>query len=155
MAPSLGGQLCVARRAASPHRVLDQPGPQLVEIRRREPLPAQRVRPFGGEIVDQAIALGRETPRLPDEVGQPRRHRYSFASSRTASNRFASKRPVEAHWYTGAGCSFQLEPVRFMGVSIFDLTRSIVQVPLGSTKRVKATSAWPSTRSSPIRPQSA
>src|SRR5262249_56258525 len=81
----LRGEPPVARRPPSPHCVLDQPGPQLVEVRRRQSLPAERVCPLGGEVVDQAVSLRRETARLPDEVGQPGRHRYSFASSRTPS----------------------------------------------------------------------
>src|SRR4030095_10434444 len=48
-----------------------------------------------------------------------------------------------------------LAPWRGMWGRVSELTSTRVQVPFGSTKGVKATSASPSTRSSPTRPQSA
>src|SRR5262245_9108047 len=153
--PRLGRPLGLARLPAAPDRVLHEPGPELLQIRRRKALAAQRVSPLAGKVVDEAVTLGREAARLPDEIGQSRRHAYSFTSSRTASSRFASNRPVDAHWYTGVSFRLPLEPLRCRWVRIFEFTSTRVHVPFGSAKSVKATRASPSTRSSPTRPQSA
>src|SRR5438132_5827155 len=103
VAPRLGRPFSLTRLPPAPHRVLHKPRPELLQIRGRKSLAAQRVSPLAGEVLDEAVSLGRETARLLDEIGQSRRHRYSFTSSRTASSRFASNRPVDAHWYTGVG----------------------------------------------------
>src|SRR5207249_2319957 len=155
VAPRLGRPFSLTRLPPAPHRVLHKPRPELLQIRGRKSLAAQRVSPLAGEVLDEAVSLGRETARLPDEIGQSRRHRYSFTSSRTASSRFASNRPVDAHWYTGVGRSLPLEPLRCMCVRIFEFMSTRVHLPFGSAKSVKDTRASPSTRSLPTRPQSA
>src|SRR3989449_2632032 len=73
--PCWGRPLPFARLPAAPHGVLDEPGPQLVEVGRRETLPAERVSPLGGEVLDEPVPLRRQTTCLPNEIGQPRRHR--------------------------------------------------------------------------------
>src|SRR5213083_3165466 len=72
--PRLGRPLAVAGLPAAAHGVLDEPRPQLLEVGAREALAPQRPRPLLGEAVDEPVALGGETPRLPDEVGQARGH---------------------------------------------------------------------------------
>src|SRR5436309_6488649 len=72
--PRLGCPFRVARLAPAAYGVLREPGPQLIEVRVREPLPPKRVGPLGGEILDEPVPLRGEAARFPDEVGQPRRH---------------------------------------------------------------------------------
>src|SRR2546426_245345 len=74
VAPRLGRPFAIAGLPAAAHGVLDEPRPQLVEVGARQALAPQRPRPLLGEAVDEPIALGGETPRLPDEVGQARGH---------------------------------------------------------------------------------
>src|SRR4029453_7636126 len=91
-----------------------------------------------------------------DQIGQTARHgNYPFTRPRTVSTRLASKRPVEAQGYTGWGFRLPEEPLRKAWVRILELICTRVALPLGSTNSVKDTNASPSSRSSPIVPQSA
>src|SRR5205823_4960591 len=74
VAPGLRGPLPVAGLAAAAHGLLDETGPQLVEVRRGETLTTEGARPLRRETVDELVALGGEAPRLPNEVRQPGRH---------------------------------------------------------------------------------
>src|SRR5437879_9247243 len=84
VAPRLGSPFPLTRLPPAPNSVLHEPRPELLQIGGRKPLAAQGVSPLAGKVLDEAVSLGRETARLPDELGQARRHRYSFPSSRTA-----------------------------------------------------------------------
>src|SRR5262245_26283226 len=75
MTPRLGRPFGLTRLAPAAHGVFHQTSPELLEISRREALAAERVGPLAGEILDEAVPFSRETTRLPDEIGQSRRHR--------------------------------------------------------------------------------
>src|SRR5262249_4504314 len=94
------------------HRLLAEPGPELVEIPRREPLALQGGDPLAGQLAHEAIALDGQPAGSPHQLGQSRRHRYSFTSRRTVSPRLASNRPVDTHWNTRSDLSFPEEPRR-------------------------------------------
>src|SRR5262245_2380287 len=97
--PGLGSPFTGLVSPSPSDGVLGESRPELIQVRRRQVLSAQGVRPLRGDRLDEAIALGSEPTRLPDELGQLGGHSYSFTSSRMASTRFASKRRVDTHWY--------------------------------------------------------
>src|SRR5262245_60838020 len=96
----------------SPHRLLAEAGPELVEIPRGETLALEGGNPFARQLTDEAIALDGEPAGPPHQLGQPRRHRYSFTSRRTVSPRLASNRPVDTHGNTRSDLSLPEEPRR-------------------------------------------
>src|SRR5262245_50413213 len=97
--PGLGRPFPGSLGAPPADGVLGQPGPELVQVGGRQVLAAQGMRPLHGDGLDEAIALGGETPRAADELGQFGGHLYSLTSSRMVSTRLASKRRVDTHWY--------------------------------------------------------
>jgi len=68
--PRLGCPFCVAGLAPAADGVFHEPGPQLVEVGVRKPLPAERVGPLGGEIVNEPVPLRCQAARFPDEISQ-------------------------------------------------------------------------------------
>src|SRR5688572_8834538 len=66
---------------AAAHGVFREPRPQLFEVGGRQALAAQGTGPVGGQAVDETVALGGETTRLANEVGETGgQPRYSFTS---------------------------------------------------------------------------
>src|SRR5215468_301848 len=61
-------------RAQQPaHRFLGQPGPELVQVLRRESLSLQRRAPLTRELLNEPIALERQPAGTPDQLGKARR----------------------------------------------------------------------------------
>src|SRR5215471_4319341 len=153
--PRLRGPRGVSGLAPMTNGVLGEPGPELVEVGRREALATQGAGPVVGEGVDQTVPLGREPAGLADEIGETRGHAYSFTKSRTASRRLASNLSVDAHGKTGSLLRRPDVPRRYPCVRIFEFTCTRVWSPSGSRNRVKDTTASPSSWSPFTCPQSA
>src|SRR5262249_45911831 len=67
--PGLCGPSRLAGLSGAAHGVLGQPGPQLLEIRRRQALALEGTGPVDCKRLDEPVALGGQPARLAHEIG--------------------------------------------------------------------------------------